>query len=241
MKAGFYEADITPAVGMEQPGGYGKVYISRIHDPLKVRAAVIDDGSERVALVGVDTCVIQSAQAVAEARQAVQEHCGIKGDHVLIAASHTHAGGPFFGLLARDVEGAPELVRDLVLNHSTVTDPEYRDWVIAQICTAICEADRRKEDARLAVGSGCEGKTTFNRRFRMKNGRSYTHPGKGNPDIVEPAGPIDPEVGVIAAWGSRGDLLGCIVNFACHGTTFGGGVSADWIGYLDSTIKGAMG
>ncbi|UCH35975.1 MAG: hypothetical protein JSV65_06375, partial [Armatimonadota bacterium] len=110
-----------------------------------------------------------------------------------------------------------------------------------QICTAICEADRRKEDARLAVGSGCEGKTTFNRRFRMKNGRSYTHPGKGNPDIVEPAGPIDPEVGVIAAWGSRGDLLGCIVNFACHGTTFGGGVSADWIGYLDSTIKGAMG
>jgi hypothetical protein len=76
----------------------------------------------------------------------------------------------------------------------------------------------------------------------MRNGRTYTHPGKGNPDIVDPAGPIDPEVGVLAAWSPCGRLLGCVVNYACHGTTFGGGeVSADWIGYMDATIKGAMG
>ena len=241
MKAGFCELDITPAVGMEQPGGYGKAYISRIHDPLKVRAAVFDDDTERVALVGVDTCALQSARAIAAVRAEIEQRCGVRPDHVMVGASHTHSGGPFFGFLPQDVEDAPALVRDLVLRHSTITDPLYYDWVVRRICTAVCEADRRKQEAVLAVASGVEDKVAFNRRFRMANGRTYSHPGKGNPDIIEPAGPIDAEVGVVAAFARDGGLLGCIVNYACHGTTFGGGVSADWICYLDATIKSATG
>ena len=68
-----------------------------------------------------------------------------------------------------------------------------------------------------------------------------THPGQGNPDILEPAGPIDPQVGVLGAWSTRGKFLGCVVNFACHGTTGPGGISADWIYYLEKTIRGLMG
>jgi neutral ceramidase len=208
MKAGFHEADITPALGMETPGGYGKVYAAQIHDPLKVRAAVFDDGNARVALVGVDTCALQSARAIAQARAAIAARCGIEADQVMVGASHTHSGGPFFGLRPDDVADAPALVQDLALNHSTAADPIYCDWVVQQICTAVCEADRKKEHAALSVGSGFEDQVAFNRRFRMANGRSYTHPGKGNPGIVEPAGPTDPEVGVVAAWSDIGALLG---------------------------------
>ena len=68
-----------------------------------------------------------------------------------------------------------------------------------------------------------------------------THPGQGNPDILEPAGPIDPQVGVLGAWNKDGQFLGCVVNFACHGTTGPGGISADWIYYLEKTIRGLMG
>ena len=56
MKAGFHTADITPARGMEVPGGFDKVFARRIYDPLKVRAAVFEDEAAGIllAFVGVD-------------------------------------------------------------------------------------------------------------------------------------------------------------------------------------------
>jgi hypothetical protein len=77
----------------------------------------------------------------------------------------------------------------------------------------------------------------------MKDGQTVTHPGLGNPEIVEPAGPVDPEVGVVAAWDSKdpGKLLGCVVNFACHATASPEGISANYIYYLEKVIKGYYG
>src|SRR4051812_3124302 len=93
LKAGFAERDITPDIGMEQPGGYGKVFHRIRHDPCKVRASVWDDGQTRVALVGIDTLIIRKPQVIA-ARKLITEKTGIPGDCVMIGASHTHSGGP---------------------------------------------------------------------------------------------------------------------------------------------------
>src|SRR5437868_13373848 len=93
VKAGFAERDITPDVGMEVPGGYGKSFSKKIHDPCKVRACVFDDGQNRVALVGLDA-LGETRGLVLEARARIAERCGIPPEAVMIGASHSHSSGP---------------------------------------------------------------------------------------------------------------------------------------------------
>jgi hypothetical protein len=239
-KAGFAERDITPDPGMEQPGGYGKGIGGARHDPCKVRAAVFDDGRSRVALVGLDALGIR-ADTVKAARKAVHDRCGIEPGAVLIAGSHSHSAGPTVGAVPGEWDGASDLVKSLVYEKSTSADPKYLARVEQAIAEAVAEADERRVEARCAAGFGLEDKVAFNRRFRMKDGRSVTHPGQANPDVVEPAGPTDPQVGVLGAWDKEGKLLGCVVNFACHATTGPGGTSADYIAYIEKAVRGLMG
>src|SRR5690242_20025562 len=81
--AGFAERDITPDIGSEQPGGYGKSYHTKFHDPCKVRAAVFADGKSRVALVGIDAESLPRSLVLA-ARKEIRERLGIPENAVLV-------------------------------------------------------------------------------------------------------------------------------------------------------------
>jgi hypothetical protein len=142
-----------------------------------------------------------------------------------------------------EFDGASGLVRRLAYEESTCVDPGYLARVERELVEAVCEADAHRVEARGGVGKGVEDRVAFNRRFLMRDGRSITHPGQNNPDIVEPAGPVDPEVGVVGAWDVKrpGKLLGCVVNFACHATTSPVGASANYIYDLERVIQGYYG
>ncbi|MBM3735663.1 MAG: hypothetical protein FJW39_07735 [Acidobacteria bacterium] len=240
MSAGFAEADITPEIGMEQPGGYGKVFHKTLHDACKARACVFDDGSKRVALVGLDALIVPRHLVLA-VRKEIESRCGIPGAHVMIGASHSHSSGPLGMIQPGEFDTAPEWVRKLAYEQSSMADPKYLKMVHSGIVNAVCKANDARSPLMLGVGSGVEDKAAFNRRFRMKNGRTFTHPGQGNTDILKPAGPIDPEVGVIGAWNAEGKLAGVVVNYACHATTSPGGISANWIYQLERVIRGVFG
>jgi neutral ceramidase len=239
-KAGFAERDITPDIGMEAPGNYGKSYHRTFHDPCKVRAVVFDDGKQRVALVGVDLLFL-TRHIVTEARAEIQKHCGIKPEWVLIGASHSHSSGPIGMGEPGDYDNASPLVKHLATEKSITSNPDYTQLLKRQIIEAVVGANTARADAKLAVGYGTEDKVSFNRRFRMKNGLTFTHPGAGNPEIMGSAGPTDSQVGVVGVWDLKGALLGCVVNFSCHATTSPGGISANWIGAMEQALRGATG
>jgi hypothetical protein len=139
-----------------------------------------------------------------------------------------------------EYDGASDLVKKLAYEESSCADPGYLTRLTQEIVAGVRVAMQGRQPAQIGFGSGYEDKVAFNRRLRMKNGQSWSHPRPGNPDILEYAGPIDPEVGVIGAWDQEGHLLGVIVNYACHATTNPGGISANWIYYLEKTIQGAL-
>lgn len=239
-KAGFADREVLPDLGMEVPGGYGKAFGKIIHDPPKVRAAVFDDGKKRVAVVGIDALALRRETVIA-ARKLVQEKTGLPANCVLLGASHSHTSGPTAMVLPGEFDHASPHVQDLAYQKSSCADPAYLDRMVKGIADAVSAADAAKQPALLSFGVGHEPNVSFNRRQRMKNGLSFSHAGRGNPDIVENAGPIDPDVGVIGAWTPDGKPLGVVVNFACHATTGPAAFSANWIYHLEKTVRGGLG
>ncbi|KAA5547319.1 hypothetical protein FYK55_00190 [Roseiconus nitratireducens] len=240
LKAGFAERSITPEIGMERPGGYGKAYHDRLHDPCKVRAAVFDDGEQRVAIVSVDALLVRR-QLVQAARQRIAEECGIEQDAVLIHATHSHSSGPTGMIYPGEYDEAAEPIRKLAYEKSSNANLGYVAHVEDQIVEAVSEANRQRTEHQVSFGVGHEDQVAFNRRFHMSNGLTQTHPRPGNPEIVKVAGPTDPEVGVIGVWDEAGQLTGCLVNFSCHATASPPGISANYIYYVEQVIRGTFG
>ena len=234
IKAGFYEADITPAIGMERPGNYFKVFIEEIREELKVHAAFLTDGENQLALVSIDTCSVTD-----ELYQQVKSE--LPGMAVVLSATHTHNGGPVRTCTVPEYYS--DFARKLLTEESIWGNPDYVKQVVRQVITAVKMAERSAEEVELSFGRGSVEGVTFNRGFKMKNGHRATHPGKGNPQIVEPFEPIDTEVGAVGFWRKSDEsFLGCLVNFNCHGTcAAGGGVNPDWPGQMVRTIRAVMG
>lgn len=240
VKVGFAERDITPEIGMEQPGGYGKSFHRSFHDPCKTRAAVFDNGKHVVAVVSLDALFIRRV-TVDEIRKRVEAKCKIPANSILLHATHSHSSGPMGMILPGEYDHASEFVQELAYEKSSTGDSAYLETVVDQTVEAICEAFKKRNVSLCGAGVGIEEQVAFNRRFFMRNGLTFTHPRPGNPDIVKPAGPVDPEVGVIGVWDEQGQLKGCIVNFVCHATTNPGGISANYIYYVEQVIRGVFG
>ncbi|HVR83108.1 MAG TPA: hypothetical protein VMU54_02275 [Planctomycetota bacterium] len=227
LQAGFGSADLTPEVGANIPGGFRPNPNKGIRDPLYAVACVLSDGSTPVALVGIDEVFVMKS-TVQKARDRIGQTTKIPAGNVLIAASHTHTGGPIASCLGSE------------------SDPAYEDKVAQGIAKAVEDAWADLGPCEVGIGVGKEDSISFNRRFLMKDGREITHPGKpgtrNHDQIVKPAGPIDPDVGVLAVRRPGGALRGVVVNFACHCTVVGGNqVSPDYVGYLRKDLKAVYG
>src|SRR5438067_9496293 len=91
-RAGAARGDITPDLGIMIIGGFNPEPAKHIHDPLFVRALVLDDGRQRIAFAICDNLGMPR-EVCDEARRLTMKQTGLPISHVLVAGTHSHSAG----------------------------------------------------------------------------------------------------------------------------------------------------
>lgn len=230
-RVGAARVDITPKDGTPLGGFFRFRGSAGVLDPLYAKTIVFEKDGTHAAIVVLD--LSGTVRPVVEAaRKAVQEQSGIEGDHVMISGTHTHSG--------------PQQPRGSLMDDLTkVNSPPGVSYISALpglIAQSVKEAKAKLAPAKAAVAMGRAEGISFNRRvLRAGEAKAIWQPQKFNPATDKPAGPVDPEVGVLAFHGAGADAtpLASLLNFAMHPTSVGGGVkiSADYPGVFTKLVS----
>ncbi len=214
-------------------GGFLEGRASTVQDSLWVRAIVLDDGTTQLALVVVDTCMMQQT-LIDQAKRTASEQCGIPVQNMLVSATHTHSAPAAMGCLG------------------TRQDEAYAAMLPGKIAEAIVSAHGRLQPARIGWGSVDDWEHTHNRRwvrrddrrvvdpFGEATGMANMHPGYLSPDVIGPSGPVDPTLSVIAIQSLEGKPIAVYANYSQH--YFGApAISADYYGLFCKYIAEMVG
>jgi len=225
LRAGAATSNITPEIGLKIIGGFVPYPSSHIHDELRARCLVLDDGQTRLAIVVCDLLGIHRLVSD-EARRRIAEKVGIPRGNVLICATHTHSAASALG----QKRPLPQQSLD-----------DYQKFVAGRIADGVMRATNLLRPAEVAFGTAEVPEHVFNRRWSMRPGTMpdnpfggsdlvKMNPPAGSPNLVEPAGPIDPTVSILAVRELGGQPLSVFAAYSLHyvGGVARGHVSADY-------------
>ncbi len=237
LEAGVAACDITPPVGYRMSGYFRERLSTGALNPLMAKALVLKQGDVRAAIVTCDIIGL-SLDVTGRARAETSRKTGIPAENILIAATHTHTGPLCWGALRKHFHDLA------VAKHGR--DPceavDYPKQLAAKLVKIVAEASAAAGPVSLAAGACEQQGLAFNRRFHMKDGPVRFNPGVLNPNIVRPAGPIDPQVGIVMVRDAGGKPRAAIVNFALHLDTVGGTkYHADFPYFLQQALREAWG
>lgn len=233
LRAGAATSNITPPIGAPIVGGWTAPPSTHIHDELHARALVLDDGATRLAIAVSDNVSI-SRDVYDEAKRLIAGRTPIRREHILLSATHTHSGpdartyGPAIGTPLSD----------------------YQRFVASRIADAVVRASHQLEPARIGWGMGEEPGQVFHRRWRMKPGEALRNPfggmdqvrmnpPRGHTDLIEPAGPTDPQIHFLSVQSTAGRPIALLANYSLHyvGGVRGGDISADYFGMFAAEME----
>ena len=228
---GAAEVVITPPLGAALAGYYQNRAATGVHDDLHAKALVFENAGVKAAVISLDLIFIPQS-IVAEARKLIEEQLGIPAKFVMISAIHTHTGPVLMTSPSRyNLQGRMQKICQ-----------EYTASLASKIANAAQQANAALEAATIRSSIGREPSLAFNRRYFMKDGTVGWNPGKLNPNILRPAGPVDPSVPVLYFQTVNGKPIASYVNYAVHSDTTGGNlISADYSYRLGKALKEAKG
>lgn len=225
-RAGAATSNITPSLGGDIVGGFRPIEAKHIHDELHARCLVLDDGQTRLAIVVCDLLGLHRSVSDA-ARQEIEQRLGIPKEQVMISATHTHS--------------AISAIGDRFAVTQELND--YQRFVADRIVDGVQRAVNLLRPAELGFGTAEAPEHVFNRRWMMRD--SYTarspfgdiervkmNPPRGSDDLLEPAGPTDPTVSLLALREPDGPPIALFAAYSLHyvGGVGPGHISADYYG-----------
>ena len=237
-RAGVATSNITPWLGDGLVGNFGTPPPAKyVHDELHARCFVLDDGTTRIALVVSDNIYI-SREVLDEAKRRVTEATGLPADRMLMSCTHTHSS-----VSAR--------WRNPLQPEKELT--EYQQFVTHRIADGVRCAIHNLQPARVAWGTVDLPGQVFCRRWFLKPevklyspfgepDRVKMNPGH-RPELLKPAGPIDPQIAFLALQTLDGRPLGLLANYSLHyvGGTGRNIISADYFGVFADRIQQLLG
>ncbi|MFO0889087.1 MAG: hypothetical protein U0790_08050 [Isosphaeraceae bacterium] len=235
-RAGAATSNISPWLGLSINGSMSDGTVAHVHDELHARALVLDDGRRRMAIVVCDSCMIPR-DVVLRAKARIAQRVKIAPERVLISATHAHSCPTAGSVFQSDPE------------------PDYLRFLAVRIADAVERAANQLEPAEIGWGAGRNDRQVFNRRWKMKPGsippdpfggtaaQVQMNPPVGSPNLLEPAGPIDPDVWVLAARSTGGRPIALLANYSLHyvGGVGPGHASADYFGAFARRVADQLG
>jgi hypothetical protein len=222
-QAGAAISDITPPLGETIVGSFAPFPASDIHDRLHARCLVLDDGATRIGIVICDNVGI-AREVYDEARDLIGLETSVPPQNVLMAATHTHSA-------------------------TQSTSPKYSPLLARGIADAVKLAEKNLEPAKIGGGGIDEPSELFNRRWYVRDeellknpfggiDKVRMNPPRGNPALIKPAGPIDPEISFLSVQSRDGRPIALLANYSLHyvGGVGKGEVSADYFGIFSERI-----
>lgn len=235
-QAAYAETEITPPLGGSMPGYFKDRQATGALDPLKAKVLALRKGRESVALVACDLIGME-APIVARIRAAVRDRVRATGGdgpaQVWVHCTHTHTGGMVSRGFTSDAEQIyPEFYPGKV-------DERWVSELVDRTAGAILRAwSELRPEPRVTLHEGREDSIAFYRRFLMRDGRVRTNPGRNNPEVVRPAGEIDPRVHVLRLPESKT----LMVLYGLHPDCVGGTqYSADYPAHLTAALRERLG
>ncbi|MBM3999953.1 MAG: hypothetical protein FJ297_10520 [Planctomycetes bacterium] len=237
-RAGAATVNITPPLGQPIVGGFSPVPATYVRDELHTRCLVLDDGRRKLAILLSDNVGIP--REVHDAAKAwIDAETGIPPGDVLSASTHTHSATSARG--ENKVVAAKELT-------------EYQRFVARRMADCARIALGNLEPAKIAWGRAEEPEEVFNRRWYVRDesllqnpfggiDRVRMNPPRGSEALIEPAGPVDPEIAFVSVRSRDGRPICLLANYSLHyvGGVPSGHISADYFGAFARRIGPAIG
>lgn len=210
LKAGAAIVDITP---LKYPvlvnGGMTSRSADKAVAPLYARSIVLDNGTERVAIVVVDSCMIGRV-TLDDAKHIAARRTKIRPDRMLISATHTHTAPSSMACLGTELDEnyvvflRERLAEAIVLAESHL-EPAEVGWAVRN--AADYTALRRWIIRPDRIGMDPFGNPTL---------RANMHAGANLDNVTGESGPEDPDLSMIAFKSPEGRPLAVLSNFSMH-------------------------